>query len=191
MTKSGVHGLSAASRGEPDIEGPLRGDVKPQSVWNLKRIVYVVKERFLKSYPTNFQLAANFPVLPQPWRFFSGWQIQPPPRSQSAALTFKMHIVKAQSRRNSFRIRNFNVKTNTLGREKEFFRSPPPTPDLTLRAETQNLAKLERGLFFFFSFLFFLIAAPVAYGSSQPRDRIRAAAAGLHHSHSHARSLTH
>ena len=46
----------------------------------------------------------------------------------------------------------------------------------------------------FFSFFFFFLlfkAAPVAYGSSQAKDRIIAAAAGLHHSQSHARSKSH
>ena len=35
---------------------------------------------------------------------------------------------------------------------------------------------------------FFLRAPPVAYGSSQARDRIRAAVARLHHSHSNTGS---
>ena len=40
----------------------------------------------------------------------------------------------------------------------------------------------------FFFCLFFGGTTPVAYGSSQARDRIGAAAASLHHSHSNARS---
>ena len=43
----------------------------------------------------------------------------------------------------------------------------------------------------FFFFLFFLRAAPVAYGSSQARGRIGAAAAGLCHSHSKTGSKPH
>ena len=43
-----------------------------------------------------------------------------------------------------------------------------------------------------FCFCFCLFrAAPMAYGSSQPRGGIGAAAASLHHSHSNAESLTH
>ena len=43
---------------------------------------------------------------------------------------------------------------------------------------------MESHLFIIHSFTYFVRAAPVAYGSSQARDRIRAA--GLHHSHSHS-----
>ena len=38
---------------------------------------------------------------------------------------------------------------------------------------------------------FFFRAAPMAYGSSQPRGQIGVVAAGLHHSHSNARSEPH
>ena len=37
-------------------------------------------------------------------------------------------------------------------------------------------------------FFFFLMAAPTAYGGSQPRGQIRAIAARLPHTHSNARS---
>ena len=43
-------------------------------------------------------------------------------------------------------------------------------------------------LLLFFSFLFFLRAAPAAHGSSQARGQIRATAASLRHSHSNTRS---
>ena len=46
-------------------------------------------------------------------------------------------------------------------------------------------------IFFFFVFLLFLWAAPVAYGGSQARGLIRAAGAGLHHSHSNTGSEPH
>ena len=39
---------------------------------------------------------------------------------------------------------------------------------------------------YLFQLLYFFMAPPVAYGSSQTRDGIRAVAAGLHHSHSNA-----
>ena len=45
--------------------------------------------------------------------------------------------------------------------------------------------------FFFWGGLFFIMAAPVAYGGSQARGRIGAVAASLHHNHSHAGFLTH
>ena len=67
-----------------------------------------------------------------------------------------------------------------------------------------NMVEVEGGLFpshlnfqaifnplnilFYLLFVFFLRAAPWAYGSSQTRGRIGAVAAGLHHSHSKARS---
>ena len=60
-----------------------------------------------------------------------------------------------------------------------FFQSVPPLISVSL-------------LFVFFFFFFFLLftAAPVAYGGSQPSDRVGAVAAGLHHRHNNARSLT-
>ena len=39
--------------------------------------------------------------------------------------------------------------------------------------------------------IFFFLAAPAAYGSSQTRDWIRTAASGLHHSHNNPRAEPH
>ena len=50
---------------------------------------------------------------------------------------------------------------------------------------------LSLSLFSFLFFLFFLRAAPVAYGSSQARGRFRVAAASLHYSHYNTGSEPH
>ena len=47
------------------------------------------------------------------------------------------------------------------------------------------------GPMFLVAVIFFLGAAPVAYGSSWAKDQFRAAAAGLYLSHSNARSEPH
>ena len=58
-----------------------------------------------------------------------------------------------------------------------------------LRGDTKPLLSFLGFVFFFFLGLF--RAAPVVYGSFQPRGQIRAAAASLYHSHSHTRSEPH
>ena len=44
---------------------------------------------------------------------------------------------------------------------------------------------------FFYLFIYFLRAAPTAYGNSQARGRIGATATGLHHGHSNSGSELH
>ena len=57
--------------------------------------------------------------------------------------------------------------------------------------KTAVLFQIPQTHLFFFSFLSFFRAAPMAYGGSQDRGQIGGAAAGLHHSHSNNRSKPH
>ena len=68
------------------------------------------------------------------------------------------------------------------------FGSPVP---LVIKLQPHLCLPEIRPTLLFLSCLFFLRAAPKAYGSSQARGQIGAAAASLHHSHSNARSKPH
>ena len=62
---------------------------------------------------------------------------------------------------------------------------------LRLRILTSTDTNLPSILFYFFVFLLFLWAAPVAYGGSQARGRIGDIATGLRQSHSNEGSKPH